>query len=396
MKQKKIVFLTFHNWETARQGGFHKLAEYACKKGYNTVFFSFPRPIWGLLRNSEVYRYKNIKNLIKGRIFNLEGQDNSIFNITLLSFALPIPMKYHKYLPPVLLNFFERWTITSFKRFSKKYFSNTDFFVFESTASVLLVNTIKKIFPKSTIIYRPSDPLIAFEEGIRYKKQEIDLLKQADIVFLVNKQGYDAYKKYIPDFDESVNYRIMSNGVDLQEYKQKYPVPELLKKKNTALYVGARIIDWKMILEAAQLAPEINFIIVCPVMAPAFFMNGVKALTNLIFINGIPRKEVPSWVTNADVIIVPNIPNWYKSAPWGMTAKYYQAMAAGKPIVAYHDLPDFNNYEIKVTYNTKDFINAIRESFLEKEKEYPINLEEKNWNNICNYFFNELENSRNG
>jgi hypothetical protein len=39
----KIVFLTYHNWESKRQGGFHKLAEGACERRFETVFFSFPK-----------------------------------------------------------------------------------------------------------------------------------------------------------------------------------------------------------------------------------------------------------------------------------------------------------------------------------------------------------------
>lgn len=393
--KKKIVFLTFHNWKSKRQGGFHKLAEYACLKGYNTIFFSFPRPIWGLLRKSEVYNYKSIKNLIKGEYFDVGGNGNRILNITLLSFALPIPRKFYKYVYSSLLNFFERWTIRSFRKFAKKHFSNTDFFVFESTASVLFASIIKQLFPESSIVYRPSDPLMAFESELRYKTQEIQLLKMADIVFLVNKQGYDVYKKSIPDFDESVNFRILSNGVDLQLYRRKYDIPKELKNNNTALYIGARPIDWEMVYKAAQLATDINFVIVCPVMAPAFFLNGAKELNNLVFINGIGREDVPRWVTNAHVIVIPNFRDGYKTAPWGMTAKYYQAMAARKPIVAYHDSPEFKAFGIKITYSTADFIEAIRVSFMEREKEYPIILEEKEWNKICSSFFSEIENLKN-
>lgn len=38
---KKIVFLTFHNWESNRQGGFHKLAEYCCKQNNNVLVVGY-------------------------------------------------------------------------------------------------------------------------------------------------------------------------------------------------------------------------------------------------------------------------------------------------------------------------------------------------------------------
>ena len=37
---RKVVFLTFHNWTTLRQGGFHKFAEATADADIDTVFFS--------------------------------------------------------------------------------------------------------------------------------------------------------------------------------------------------------------------------------------------------------------------------------------------------------------------------------------------------------------------
>ena len=44
---KQIVFITTHNWQTKRLGGFHKFAEATAAKGMETIFFSFPRPYYG-------------------------------------------------------------------------------------------------------------------------------------------------------------------------------------------------------------------------------------------------------------------------------------------------------------------------------------------------------------
>lgn len=42
----KITFITYHNWETKRHGGFHAFAEYTCRLGIETMFFSFSRPYY--------------------------------------------------------------------------------------------------------------------------------------------------------------------------------------------------------------------------------------------------------------------------------------------------------------------------------------------------------------
>lgn len=390
MNQKKIVFFTYHNWDAKRQGGFHKFAEYACRRGYDVLFFSFPRPLWTLLRNTDTFNFRKIIKLLKGITYKVHG--NTLTNRTILSLSLPVPPKFNKFIPIGILNFFEVITFPRFERFAKKYFNNIDYFVFESTASVLFVDLIKKLFPNSKIIYRPSDPLIAFDYGKRFKKQELTLLRTADMVFLVNDEGLNLYRKFSPDFDSLIKYRILSNGVDLDDFKKTYPCPEPLKKGNTALYIGALSIDWGMILEASNKAPDVNFIIICPAGAPSFFLDKIKEIHNVIFINGIARNEVPQWVTNADSIIVPYPKDWYKLYPWGITAKYYQAMAAKKPIIAYHDSPSLLDLGIPVTYNVDDFINAVRESFKIEKKEYPINLNEKDWLFIADRFYNEIEN----
>ena len=65
---KKIVFITTHNWDTKRQGGFHKFAEEALKHSIEVVFFSFPRPYYSYFQHQELYNKKTIKQLQKGLI----------------------------------------------------------------------------------------------------------------------------------------------------------------------------------------------------------------------------------------------------------------------------------------------------------------------------------------
>ena len=59
----KITFITTHNWDTKRQGGFHKFAEATAAAGIETVFFSFPRPYYGLFMKREQLNPQIIKLL---------------------------------------------------------------------------------------------------------------------------------------------------------------------------------------------------------------------------------------------------------------------------------------------------------------------------------------------
>jgi len=386
---KKIVFFTFHNWEAKRQGGFHKFAEYASLANYEVQFISYPRPLYSIFRNTETFNFKRIFKQLKGITYYINN--NILYNRTLLSLALPVPTKFRYLLPTTLLLFFEGKTIPPIRWFFKRHLSKTDYFIFESTSSILLAERIKKLSPQSKIIYRPSDPLIGFKHGEIFKKKEIDLVLMADMVFFVNNQGLLLYKQYIDDINLKANYMILSNGVDIEKFKNIYPCPDILKKNNTALYIGAAPIDWSMIIEASIRTPQINYIIITPVKAPSFFLNKINNIDNLFFINGVDRNEVPQWVTNADLIIVPYPKDVFNKAPTGITAKYYQAIAAEKPIVAYFDTEDLRELNIPVVYNVDDFIFEVLNRIKLRRVKYPINLNNLDWDYVCKAFYEKIE-----
>lgn len=69
----KIVFVTYHNWETKRHGGFHALAEFACQNGHDVVFFSFSRPFKIFRAHDERLNKEVLKKLIKGIKYKVGG-----------------------------------------------------------------------------------------------------------------------------------------------------------------------------------------------------------------------------------------------------------------------------------------------------------------------------------
>jgi hypothetical protein len=385
-KRNKIVFLTFHNWDTKRQGGFHKFAEIACNKNYETIFFSFARPYYIFFKKDERLNKAVLLKLIKGVWYDVNG--NKLLNITLPTFSFPGPLR--KLINPKISIFFETLSLISFKKFSKKYFNQTNFFVFESNESIYLLDKVKRHFPKSKIIYRPSDPMIA-TNNVHLKAAEIKILKAADIVFIVNKEGVELYRSKVDNFDNEVNFKILSNGIDIEAYRLEYQIPEELKRKNTALYVGARDPDWQLIIDSAIRCAEINFVIVSPNIPSPNFYQQINKIENIVYVPGIRPENVPAWITNASVIIVPNPRDRFKDKPWGITAKYYQAMAAKKPIVSFHDTSELELFTIPVTLSNEEFVSEVKKALKIKEVDYSFDLKNKSWDNICTLFFDEIE-----
>lgn len=382
MPLKKISFITSHNWKSNRLGGFHKFAEAACNAGIEVVFFSFPRPYYAYFMQQELFNKKSIKDLQKGITY--EVGNSKLHNVTLSTMKLP--NSANKILSDKMMNAFERFSFSSFKKFAKKWFDGTDVFVFESSDGMIFLDRLKKMYSTAKMIYRPSDPLMYDGALSRYVKNETHMMREADLNIIVNQEGLDLYKRKIPDFESTIKYTLLSNGVDIESYEKTYPVPGLLQKENTVLYVGAWEVEWNLLFKAAEEDKKINYIVVCPNYPTAEIQEKVKSYKNLFYVPGIPPKEVPAWITNCCVVMVPYVTDFYKNRPLGITAKYYQAMAARKPIVAYCDTPKLKDAGAVVTYTYDDFISAVHQAILQKEYSYSFDLSERKWENITTKF----------
>ena len=383
----KIVFITSHNWDTKRLGGFHKLAEAACMAGLETVFFSFPRPYYGLLLKREQLNVDVIKKLSAGASYEL-AEGRTILNVTFPTFR--IPDAAGKIVPAWLMNFLLRHSLRSFRSFAKQFLAGTDCFVFESCEGIAFVDKIKKLFPQAKIIYRPSDPLVYASVPERTKALEKNMLLKADKVLLVNEEGLAAYRNIIPDFDQKVRYRMLPNGVDLAPYMRRYPEPDAIKGKKSIVYAGAWGVEWPLLYRAAEELPKLHFFVICPNYPDKAVLNRVEKIPNLTYIPGIPSGEVPAWITNCTAVMVPYVTDFYKDRPLGITAKYYQAMAAHQPIVAYSDTEKLADVGVRVTYSYEDFIRDVRAAAAEKYRSYSFDLTGRDWELIGKQFLTEI------
>ncbi len=384
-KPRKITFITGHNWFSKRQGGFHQFARAASLSGAETVFFSFPRPYYGYFMKREQINANVIRRLKKGVYY----ANPSVLNVCFPTFRLPDAAG--KFLPDWLMNFLLTHSFVSFKKFCKNFLVGTDCFVFESCDGIALLSKIKKFFPDAKIIYRPSDPLVFASVPARVKELEKKMLFSADMNLIVNNEGLDAYKKELPDFEQKAKFKILSNGIEIESYKKTYPVPPVLENKKTVLYVGAWEVEWNLLFLAAEKIPDAVFVVVCPNYPSKEIQQKASASKNIIYIPGILPGEVPAWITNASVVMVPYVTDFYKDRPLGITAKYYQAMAANKPIVAYCDTSKLKDVGIPVTYSYEDFILAVKYALGQGSKKYSFDLAGRDWKVVCRKFLEECE-----
>jgi glycosyltransferase involved in cell wall biosynthesis len=388
MKIKKITFLTYHNWDTKRQGGFHQFAKYTCSQGIETVFFSFSRPYYIFFKKEERLNRHILKKLSKGLIYEIEG--HPLINVTWPTFALPGFLR--KFVSTKLNSWLMSHSLTSFKRFARKWLKDTDCFVFESTIDIImLLDLVIKYYPNAKIIYRPSDPIVDSNTFTKQgKKLEQKMIEYADQVLAVNNESIILYKKTFPEINNE-KFHVISNGANISAFQKTHACPNILQNKKTALYIGAFPIDWNVVIKAAKKLPNIYFVIIYPVQNFSTPIDVIDKIDNIIYIPGIKSIDIPQWVTNANLIVAPLRSNHKNRKALGLTAKNYQAMAAKKPIVTYNIPASISKYGIITTSNIAEFIDAVSENISKKNIEYRININEKNWSNVSSSFLSVIK-----
>lgn len=357
------------------------MAEGVLKAGHEVMFFSFSRPYFIAFKHEERLNKTVLRELSEGKIYNVGNNGKSLINFTWPTLRAPQP--FHRYMPARINRWLQTHSFTSFKTIQKKFLKGTDVFVFESCDGVELLDLIRRYNPNAKIVYRPSDPLMVDGCSAEMRRLEEKLMRTADMSFIVNKAGLKIYEQKISDFNTTVKYQLLPNGVNVDLFKCKYPKPKEINCANTFLYVGARVIEWDLIKQAAIERPDYNFIIVCPEKHPDGFTSVPN--NNIKYIPGIKPSEVPAWVTNCDVVIVPNPTGWYKIKPWGITAKYYQAMEARRPIVAYEDTDELTDYGVFVAHDYESFISMLDKA-LTKKNGIDYQFKAMDWDMIAEVF----------
>lgn len=378
----KITFVTYHNWEAKREGGFHRFAGYAASCGEDVVFFSFSRPYYSILKHEERLNAQVLKKLTKGCKYNVSN--GVLNNMTWATLAIPGNIRNH--FSYRVNNWFMCHSLTPFSKIQKKWLDGTNCFVFESCEGLHLLDVIKRYNPSAKIVYRPSDPVVDISSDKALIEAEHRMLLAADTIVLVNEESRGVYKNAFPDYDDSKAI-VISNGVDLNDYRQTYPVPDVMKGKKTALYVGLFDMEWDLIIEASEQLQDVTFIIVNPNKLDDEICKKIKNHNNIVYVEGIGPKEVPAWVTNANIMIQPYPKNVFSDTiSLSLTSKNYKAMAAGKPIIAYMIPKQLERFGLIVADDYQCFIDAVRENIDKSNFRYSVNLDEKDWNVLCEKF----------
>ena len=267
-----------------------------------------------------------------------------------------------------------------FKFFFHKIINNANCIITSNVYWSQLIKTYKIKYPELPIIYDCNDNPLAFPGTPNYKKEYF-----IETLSLVNKiiVPHVSYRNFIPNEFHS-KIEIITNGVDFELFQKINKPIEKVKniKKPIIIYIGA-ISEWFDfdLTEHLLNNSSYNFILIGPVSTNAIKrLDELSKHNRLHYFNAINHEEIPHYLFEANVCIIPFIKNELTESV--LPNKLFEYSAAGKPSVmtnfnAY--LSEFSDY-VSITSEKDKFLNEIKKQIEnpqsgEKLKEFAMSFD---------------------
>lgn len=373
--KKNALLLTYHLLEYTRVAGFHKISDLLIKHDFNVDFVTIPFSIYWLFKNNDRENFTNFRKLMRKIP---ESVEKNVSNFSVPSF---VPFRIQEKLS--IRN--SKWIqLIYWNRLKRRLKSHYDLIIIESTTAVLLFDFLRNTYPDSKIVYRPSDPLIAYSKSESLLCAESNILKNADDIWFVNKSSKDfCESKYGCRLSK---YRIIHNAlISEKELKKKKQDKPIKRQKKTILYLGVFPIDYELIRRVAKKFPEVDIVIIGP-------YKDILKMNNIVFTGPLPLKEAKRLLSEAHLGIVPYIKKGRINELFEITGKIAIYMASGLPIVAINVSRKLNEYHCHVVSSIKEFIGAV-EKYLRKSDAVSIDYSEYLLEYTIESFENEVSNA---
>ena len=267
-----------------------------------------------------------------------------------------------------------------FRFFFHKIINNANCIITSNVYWSPLIKTYKIKYPDLPIIYDCNDNPLAFPGTPNYKKEYF-----IETLSLVNKIiiPHVSYRNFIPNKFHS-KIEIITNGVDFELFQKiNKPIEKIKKiKKPIIIYIGA-ISEWFDfdLIEYLLNNSSYNFVLIGPVSKNAINrLDELSKHNRLHFFNAINHEEIPHYLFEANVCIIPFIKNELTESV--LPNKLFEYSAAGKPSVmtnfnAY--LSEFSDF-VSITSEKDKFLNKIKNQIEnpqseEKLKEFAMSFD---------------------
>ena len=271
-----------------------------------------------------------------------------------------IPAKVAKILHMKLgVNYWPKW-----RKLRKRLSDSYDVILVEGTACQYSED-LRRDYPQSKILYRPSDILCTFSDVPSPEQIEKKMVDVADRTLCVDEISLKYYKKIA---GEDASIEILRNPIttekdiqNLREYK-----PEI-EDELVVLYIGVSCIDREIVEYAANMNKNATFVIIGPV--------GGSSHDNVVYTGTLTEPQYTEFLKKACVGINPLNPGLIqkeKNIAVGYTRKIINYMKYLMPVVAtcssnYLDIDGFFCVNSKEEFSNK-ISECLRYTIEEREK----------------------------
>jgi len=212
------------------------------------------------------------------------------------------------------------------------------------------------------VVYYCIDRLAESSPGARpLRHSEAALLVEADLVVVTSSNLHAAASRL------ASRVEMLPSGVRFEEFERARgatPVPDVFTGLRGPVvgFVGSLrgATDLEMLARAADLAPDLNFVLVGPLFAD---VRQLAARPNVRLVDAVPHTDVMRYMAHFDVGILPYILDPFTAAVMPVKLKEY--LASGLPVVS-TPLPDVLRFAEEhpglVTFgeDASRFVGALR------------------------------------
>jgi uncharacterized SAM-binding protein YcdF (DUF218 family) len=387
MQNRNIIIVSSIDWETQWQWH-HEIVSYLNKNNNRVLFIENTGT--RRLKINEVGRvYRKIISLIKNK------KSFNILNDKLVRFSpffIPFPYNYlsRKINSFLIIGKLQKWM--NINKFN-------DVIIISFLPTPIANSIINNLRPILSV-YLCADDYSNFSTlSKKLKYWENQFIKKVDLIFTSSTIKMHQFKK------NNSNLEYFFSGVNFDLFNKvnnEFKIPQL--KNNKVKIIGFHgalrsILDKNLLLKIANKFQDAKIVLIGPKYDNFKKLENYK---NIIFIDEIKHSEIPKYINNFDIGILPYKVNEFTNSV--NPAKLNEYLILGIPVVSKNieqikNFNTLNNETINIANNDEEFLDLIDKIFSKKiitDKNKLIKTANKyDWENILSNFTKKIDEEAN-